>query len=305
MSRTAWSLLCGLAFLWGGTFFFQEIALKGLPPLTIVFGRVGLAALVLLGVAWLGGLRRPREPVVLAGFLVMGLLNNAIPFGLIVYGQTGIGSGLASILNATTPLFVVLLAHHLTDDERLSARRMSGVLLGIAGVAIIVGPDVLTDADGALFAKLAVLGAAFSYALAGIFGRRFRGLPPPVIAAGQTSASALLLLPLVLLIDRPFTLPVPGLDVVGAVVALALPCTALAYILYFRILALAGATNLLLVTLLIPVTALLLGALVLGEEVTPRQLLGMALIGAGLLTIDGRLRLPSRAAVPVPPSAPR
>lgn len=305
MSGRAWTLLVALAFLWGGTFFFQEIALRGLPPLTIVFGRVALAATALLLFVRLRGLSLPREPHVLGAFLVMGLLNNAIPFGLIVYGQTGIASGLASILNATTPLFAVLLAHALTEDERLSARRLGGVVLGLAGVAVIVGPDVLADADGALLAKLAVLDAAFSYALAGIFGRRFRGLPPPVIAAGQTSASTLLLLPVVLLVDRPFALPWPDAEVVGAVAALALPCTALAYILYFRILALAGATNLLLVTLLIPVTALLLGVLVLGEPVTARQLMGMALIGTGLVTIDGRLWALRRLLVPALPPAPR
>lgn len=289
MSFEAWLLLLALSVLWGGTFFFQEVALRELPPFTIVFARVGLAALALLLFVRLTGARLPLEGHLLLAFLLMGMLNNALPFSLIVWGQTEIASGLAAILNATTPLFAVLLAHGLTADERLTRRRLIGVLLGILGVCVIVGPSVLLDLGQTFAAQLAVLGAAFSYALAGIFGRRFRGLPPAVIAAGQTSASTLLLLPLVLLIDRPFQLAMPGGVTIAVVVAMALLSTALAYIIYFRILALAGATNLLLVTLLIPVTALLLGGLVLGETITFAQAFGMLLIAVSLLVIDGRL----------------
>ena len=295
MGAGVWLLLVALSVLWGGTFFFQEVALRELPPLTIVLARVALAALALLLVIGLRGGTRPRDRRTLGAFLVMGLLNNALPFSLIVWGQTQIASGLAAILNATTPLFAVLLAHRLTADERLTSRRLAGVLLGIAGVAVIVGPSVLAELGAALAAQLAVLGAAFSYALAGIFGRRFNGLPPATIAAGQTSASTLLLLPLVLLIDRPFDLAPPGGITISAILALALLSTALAYIIYFRVLALAGATNLLLVTLLIPVTALLLGALVLGERITLPQSAGMVLIGISLLVIDGRILRLSRA----------
>jgi len=290
MTGRVWLLLIGLSVLWGGSFFFAEVALLALPPLTVVLGRVGLAALALLLLVRLTGQRMPGGWAILGAFLVMGLLNNAIPFGLIVWGQTQIASGLAAILNASTPLFAVLLAHVCTSDERLTPGRVAGVLTGLLGVVLIVGRGALGQVGGgAWLAQIAVLAAAFSYALAGIFGRRFRGLPPAVIAAGQTSASTLLILPLVLVIDRPWTLAAPDPSALLAVVGLALLCTALAYVLYFRILALAGATNLLLVTLLIPVTALLLGALVLDEVVTLRQLAGMALIGAGLLTIDGRV----------------
>jgi drug/metabolite transporter (DMT)-like permease len=219
------------------------------------------------------------------------VLNNALPFCLIVWGQTQIASGLAAILNATTPLWTVLLAHALTRDERINAEKAAGVLVGFAGVAAMIGPALLAEIGADALAQLAVLAAAVSYAFAGIYGRRFRamGVPPLVTATGQVTASTLLLLPLALAVDRPWQLALPGPTTVAAVLGFALLSTALAYVLYFRLLASAGATNLLLVTFLIPVSAILLGALVLGERLTARQLLGMALIGAGLAAIDGRL----------------
>jgi drug/metabolite transporter (DMT)-like permease len=219
----------------------------------------------------------------------MGLLNNAIPMSLILWGQIRIGSGLAAILNASTPLFTVLLAHLFTRDERMTARKVGGVLFGLAGVAVMIGPDALGGLNGGLLPQLAMLGAAISYACAGIFGRRFAGAPPLVTAAGQVTASSLTLLPLTLIVDRPWLLPPPGARTWAAVAGLALLCTALAYIIYFRILATSGASNLLLVTLLMPVTAVLLGITLLGEHIEPRHAVGMALIAAGLATIDGRI----------------
>jgi drug/metabolite transporter (DMT)-like permease len=218
----------------------------------------------------------------------MGLLNNLIPFSLIFWGQTHIASGLASILNSTTPLFTAVLAHFLTRDERLTANRLAGVLAGLAGVVVMIGPDVLVGLRANVLAQSAVLCAALSYALAGIYGRRFRGTPPLVTAAGQVTSTSVLLLPVVLLADRPWTLPLPGARTWAAVAGLALLCTALAYVIYFRILAVAGATNLLLVTFLIPVSALLLGGLVLGERLEPRHFGGMGLIALGLAAMDGR-----------------
>jgi drug/metabolite transporter (DMT)-like permease len=224
-------------------------------------------------------------------FFGMGLLNNVIPFSLIVWGQTQIASGLASILNATTPLFTVLVAHVLTADERLSRARLVGVLLGIAGVVVMIGPAAVAELGRDVLAQLAVLAAALSYACAGVFGRRFKrmGVAPLATAAGQVSASSLLILPLALMVDRPWTMPVPGVAALAAILGLALLSTALAYYLFFRILAAAGAVNLLLVTFLIPISAILLGCLVLGEALTLAQVAGMALIGAGLAAIDGRL----------------
>jgi len=288
MGAGAWGLLVTLSVLWGGSFFFAEVALAELPPLTVVLGRVALAALALLAALRIAGLRLPTDRRSLGRFAVMGGLNNMLPFSLIVWGQTEIAGGLAAILNATTPLFTVLLAHVLTADERFSGGRLAGVGLGFAGVVAMIGPAALAGLGASVLAQLAVLAAALSYACAGIYGRRFRGEPPLVTAAGQVTASALLLAPVALLAERPWTLPMPGLATIGALAGIALFSTALAYVIYFRVLARAGATNLLLVTFLIPASAILLGVLVLGEALTPAQLAGLALIGLGLAAIDGR-----------------
>ncbi|MGE8131724.1 DMT family transporter [Methylobacterium sp. NPDC080182] len=303
MSASEWAMLLSLSVLWGGSFFFTRVALSALPPLTLVLLRVGLAALILNAVMPLLGLRMPRTGRAWASFFGMGLLNNAIPFCLIVWGQTRIASGLAAILNATTPLFTVVAAHVFTSDERMTGNRLVGVLIGFAGVAVMVGPNVLAGLGTDLLAQVAVLGAALSYAFAGIFGRRFRrmGVPPLATATGQVTASAFMLLPLVLVADHPWTLPLPGASVWGAVAGIAVLSTALAYVLYFRILATAGAANLLLVTFLIPVSAILLGALVLGERLAPQHFIGMALIGCGLAAIDGRVWVYSQQRRRIPP----
>lgn len=291
MGRVEWALLLILSMLWGGSFFFVEVAVRELPPLTIVVTRVVLGACTLLAVGRLMGLRLPTDRRLWAMFFVMGLLNNVIPFTLIVWGQTHIASGVASILNATTPLFTVAVAHVFTDDEKLTGGRLVGVVLGLVGVVVMVGAATLQSLGVQVGAQFAILAAACSYALAGVFGRRFetRGITPMVTATGQVTASSILLLPVMLVIDRPWQQPMPSLATVNALVGVAVLSTAVAYIIYFRLLASAGATNLLLVTFLIPVTAILLGILVLGETLLPRHVAGMSLIGCGLAAIDGRL----------------
>ena len=291
MTPAEWAMLLALSVLWGGSFFFAGVAVHALPPLTLVALRVGLAALILNLALPLFGLRLPRDRAVWAAFLGMGFLNNAMPFSLIVWGQTHLASGLAAILNATTPLFTVVAAQVLTQDERMTGNRLAGVLAGIAGVAVIMGPATLSGLGADALAQFAVLAAAASYALAGVFGRRFQrmGVPPLATATGQVTASTAMLLPVAMVVDSPWTLPMPSLAVWGAVLGIAALSTALAYVLYFRILATAGATNLLLVTFLIPVSAILLGSLVLGERLESRHYAGMALIGCGLAAIDGRL----------------
>lgn len=290
MGTTEWLLLLTLSVLWGGSFFFYKILVATLPPFTVVLGRVGLAALALNLFLVARRDPMPRRAGLWGAFAVMGVLNNAVPFTLIAYGETHISSGLASILNATTPIFTVLTAHVLTSNEKLSAGKMLGVVLGLAGVAVLVGPEALHGLGKAgLRGEAACLLAALAYAFAAIHGRRFKGIAPMKVATGQLTASTAVLVPLSLAVDRPWTLPAPSLDTWLAFVAFALLCTAFAYMIYFRILASAGATNVLLVTLLVPVTALLLGALVLGERVSGGSLLGMALIGLGLVAVDGRL----------------
>jgi drug/metabolite transporter (DMT)-like permease len=287
MGPVEWGLLLVLALLWGGSFFFSKIAVGAMPPLTVVLCRVTLAALTLNVAVLLGGRRMPADRGLWGAFFVMGLLNNVIPFSLIFWGQTQIASGLAAILNATTPLFTVLVAHLATNDEKLSPSRLLGVLAGVVGVAVMIGPGAF--AGGGTLARIAVLGAALSYAFAAVWGRRFRGLPPVITATGQLSASALAIAPVAILIDRPWSLAFPNPRVVCAIVALALLSTAAGYIVYFALLARAGATNVLLVTLLIPPSALLLGSLFLAEAVEPRDLAGLAFIAGGLAAIDGRL----------------
>ncbi len=291
MGLRDWGLVLGLSVIWGGTFFFVAIAVKALPPLTLVFLRVALAAAVLAFIVPAVGLRLPGDRKTWSAFFSIGLLNNVIPFSLIFWGQTHIPGGLASILNATTPVFAVIVAHFLTQDEKLTANRLIGVLVGLAGVSVIIGPEALRGLGANVLAQLSVLGAAGCYAFAGIYGRRFQrlGVHPVIAAAGQLSASAIMLLPVVLAVDQPWQLPIPAASVLWAVLGLATISTALAYIIYFRVLATAGATNILLVTFLIPVSAIFLGTVFLDEQLAGRHFIGMGLIGVGLAAIDGRL----------------
>jgi drug/metabolite transporter (DMT)-like permease len=289
LGATEWGLLLVLSLLWGGSYLFGRMAVAELPPMTVAWLRVAIAAAVLLiGLAIAGqavgpALLKWRE------FLVMGLVNNVIPFSLILWGQTAIGAGLAAVLNATTPLFAAIIAHLGTADEKLTGNRLAGLLIGIAGVAILVGPEAMAGMGSNVWALLAVLGAALSYGFAGFWGRRFRGLPPALSALSQLSASTLLLLPLILIFDRPLDLTMPSAKVATAILALAVLSTALAYIVFFRILVRAGGSNVMLVTLMIPPSAMLLGWLVLGETLTAGELAGAAVIGLALLAIDGRL----------------
>jgi drug/metabolite transporter (DMT)-like permease len=291
MTRHNWAMLLILSVLWGGSFFFQGVAVRELPTLSIVTLRVAIAALVLWGVVLVSGRAIPRDPKVWIALFGMGALNNVIPYSLIVWGQHSIESGLASILNATTPLFTVLVAGLMLADERFSRAKLAGVGVGFGGAFVMIGPDVLSGLGQDLLAQLACLAGAMSYACAGVFGRRFRrmGIDPVVVAAGQVSTATLLLLPVVAVVDQPWDLAMPSAAAWAAVICLAVLSTAVAYVLYFRILAQAGATNLLLVTFLIPVTGILLGSLVLGERLLPVHGAGMALIGIGLALIDGRL----------------
>lgn len=293
MGGREWFMLLTLSVLWGSSFLFFALLVAELPILTVVLGRVGLAALALNLLLFLRG-----TPMVRAmpwrAFAVMGLLNNVVPFLLFAFAVTRIPSGLAAILNATTPIFTVLAAHALTRDEKLGGSKMIGVASGFAGVVVLVGPGLLADLGQAdVLGQASCLLAALSYAFAGLYGRRFRGLAPLHVATGQITASTALVLPFALIVDRFWALPMPSATVWGALAGIALLCTAVAYILYFAILARAGATNLLLVTFLLPASALVLGALVLAEPVTPRALAGMALMGMGLVAIDGRM-LPGR-----------
>jgi drug/metabolite transporter (DMT)-like permease len=291
MPALDWVLLIILAILWGGSFFFMAIALRELSPLTTVALRIGIGAalLAMLGLV----VRQPLRLSVnlFCSFIVMGALNNVVPFALIGWALRDIPSGLAAILNATTPLFTVVVAHMATLDEKITLPRCLGLLIGFAGVVVMVGRGALINLDAPLTAQLLCLAAALCYALAGVYGRRFRrlGITPLQTAAGQLMASTVLIVPLTVAVDCPCDLHLPSLAASLAILAVGALSTALAYVLYFRILSSAGATNLLLVTFLIPISAVGLGTIVLHEPINTDEIAGMALIGLGLASIDGRL----------------
>lgn len=289
MAARDWGLLLALSVVWGGSFFFAAVALTGYPPLTIVLARVAIAAATLVLLCRALGLGLPRGKEAWIACAGMGLLNNALPFTLFVLAQQHIPSGLAAVVNATTPVFAVLAAHLLTADEKLTRARLAGALTGLAGVAVLVGPT--GGVSGAELLGLALgLAACLSYGLTGVWSRRVKraGLPPLTAAAGQCLAATLMVLPLAVLLERPWLLPAPPAAATAALIGFGLVSTALAYWLFFTILASAGGTNVMLVTLLIPVTAILLGTLGLGETLASRHLTGMVVIGAGLLLMDGR-----------------
>jgi len=290
MGAAEWAMLITLSLLWGASFFFNGIAVKALPTFTVVVARVVIAAAILHLALQASGQRMPGDAALWRTFFAMALINNVLPFSLIVWGQSHIASGLAAIVNATTPLFTVMIAHVFTSDERLTHGRLAGVVIGLSGVAVMIGLDALRDLGVNVVAQLSVLGGAMCYASAAVFGRRFRtmAITPMQTATGQTTAASVILLPVVLIVDQPWTLQMPGPGTIAALFGVAALSTALAYILYFRLLASAGATNVLLVTFLVPVVAILLGTLFLGEVLQPQHLLGMGLIGLGLAAIDGR-----------------
>lgn len=290
MEATDWTILAALSLMWGCAFFFLAIQLRALPPFTIVLMRVGGAAALLLGWAAVTGMKLPGLKLWLA-FVVLAALNNVIPFALYGFAQQHISSALAGILNATTPLWGVLIAHLFTRDERATPAKVVGTLLGFAGVATMIGGDALGGLGENLLAQVACLVATLCYALAAIWSRRFgdAGVTPLGVAIGQLTAATVVMLPLAAIIDRPWTLAMPGPSVWGAALGMILVSTVFAYVLYFRLVERAGASNSLLVTFTIPIVAILLGVVVLGEALLPKHFIGMVLIGLGLAAIDGRL----------------
>jgi drug/metabolite transporter (DMT)-like permease len=288
MNARNWSLLLLLALLWGSSFFFYKVLVAAVPPVTVVLGRVGLAAIAMN--LWLAvqGQSMPMSGKLWLRFLLLGFLNSSFPFVLIAWGELRIASGLASILNATTPIFMVAVAHWGTDDEKLSPGKAAGILLGILGVIVLVGPGAL-GGGGTIWAELAVIAASCSYGFGGVYSRRFKDLSPLQAATGQMTGATILLIPLSLLLDHPWTLVMPHLDVWAAWLAIALVNTALAYVVYYRMVATVGVTYISLVTFLIPVIALFLGGTFLDERVTVQALSGMTIIALGLAATDERI----------------
>jgi drug/metabolite transporter (DMT)-like permease len=291
MNRSDWLTLIALAVIWGAAFLFISVAVREVEPMTYVWLRLTMAAAAMWLFLWWRGEKAGLPRTIWGSIAVLALFNNAIPFVLFGWGQTHIASGLAAILNSTTPIWGVVVAHLYTDDEKLSGRKLAGVLLGFGGVTVMIGPALLGSLGNNVLAQLACLTAALCYAFAGVWARRYRGMgvSPISVTTGQLSAGALMMLPFALLVDRPWLDAMPSLTALGAIAALAVVCSAFAYILYFRLIDRAGATNALLVTLLVPPVAIVLGALVLNEVIEPRDFAGLGLIALGLAAIDGRL----------------
>lgn len=296
MTTSLWGALILLSLIWGGSFLFGRIAVQEIPPLTLVFFRVALAAVAI----WFFVLATRRKIPLTTWFIIniagMAILNNIIPFSFILHGQREIGSGLASIVNAMTPIWTVIIANFLTSDERFTTRKVIGVIAGFCGVAVLMGGDALAGLQASALAQASVLVATISYGFAGVYGKRFKGIDPIMVAAGQLTASALMMGLIVLGTGDAADLKTPSDLAIWSVIGLAIPCTAFAYVLFFHILSNAGATNVSLVTFLVPVSGVLLGILFLGESLTPWHIGGMALVGAGLIILDGRLfgRNPAR-----------
>ncbi len=288
MNARNWGLLLVLALLWGSSFFFYKVLVAVLPPITVVLGRLGIAAVAMNLWLWAQGQRMPLGARVWLRFLLLGFLNCSLPFVLIAWGETRITSGMASILSATTPIFMMAVAHWATEDEKLSLGKALGIALGLLGVIVLVGPTAFRGAS-AVWGQLAVIGSSCMYGLGGVYSRRFKDMKPLVAATGQITGATILLIPASLLIDRPWTLPMPDAQAWGSMFVIALVNTALAYVLYFRMVANVGVTYISLVTLLIPVIALWLGAVFLGESITLQALAGMAIIALGLAATDERL----------------
>ena len=291
MSAADWGVIMLLSLLWGGAFFMIELGLRGFPPITLVFLRMALAVPPMLLILKVMGHRLPGDVKSWRQLFILGTINAALPFILFFWGQTQIDSGLASILNATTPLWGVVTAHFLTRDEKATPARVVGVFLGLAGITVMVGTDALGGMSGNVLAQMACLAATFFYALAAVYARTLSQstMTPLVVATGQVITAALIMLPIMLAVDQPWTFPTPEWDAWAGAIGLAIPSTAIAYVFYFRLIDKAGASNAMLVAFIMPVIAVVLGVAALGETVEPKEAAGAVLIALGLLAIDGRV----------------
>ena len=289
LSPRAWAELLLLSLIWGASFLSIRVALDEVPVMTAVAHRVFWAALILWGYVLVKGLAIPRSARVWGAFFAMGLLNNAIPFSLMAWGQLHIETGLTSIFNAATAIFGVVVAAMVFADERLSWNRALGVVIGFAGVVVAIGPANLMQFDIRSMAQIAVLLGTLSYACAGAWARRtLSHLPPQIAAAGMLTGSSMIMVPLAFYMDGPPQLALQT-DTWFAIAYFAIIATAGAYLLYYRVLSMAGSGNLMLCTLLIVPVAITLGALVLGEALAPRAFAGFAILALGLLILDGRM----------------
>lgn len=295
MSTSAWLILLLLAALWGGSFIFSKVAVSQVTPLTLVLARVLLAAITLHIVCLFTGVRLPTTMKAWTAYIVMGLLNNVIAFSLIFWGQQSIEASLSAILTGATPFFTVLIAGLVLADERFSKEKVIGLIIGFAGVVLVIGPRHMLGLGEHLLAELAIVGAALAYGFSGVWGRRFAGENPLATATGQLTAASVMMIPIAFYFERPLELGPLSTPVIISVLALAIVSTAIAYLLFFKVLKMAGATNTSLVTMLVPVFTMLIAVPTLGERVDALKLLGLIVIGIGLAVLDGRILKSARA----------
>ncbi len=289
LTGRAWAEMMLLAMIWGGSFLSIRVALDEISPLASVAHRTTWAMLVLWGVIAIMRIPLPSDPKIWFSFLVMGLLNNVIPFTLMAWGQLYIESGLTSILNAFTAVVGVVIASLFFADERISLRKGIGVVLGFFGVAVAIGLENFRTLDLRSMAQLAVIGGTVAYAIAGVWARkRLVGMPPQLAAAGMLTGSTVIMLPLAYFIDGPLSFDLEA-RTMWAIGYYAIIATAFAYLLYYRVLAMAGSGNLMLVTLLVAPIAITLGAVVLGEKLGTNAYFGFAILAVGLIILDGRV----------------
>ncbi|MEQ8656735.1 MAG: DMT family transporter [Hyphomicrobiales bacterium] len=288
MSTASWGWLLLLGALWGMSFVFIKVAIVEIQPLTLVFLRTLLASSVLLAICRITGVRMPTSSKAWRDYAILGFFSSSLAFSLIFWAQQFIDASLSSILIAATPFFTVLLAGLLLTDERFTTQKTFGVIIGFAGVVLVIGPRYLFGLGGNLIAELAVLLAAGAYAIASIWGRRFAGEPPLATATGQITTSAVMLFPLAFVFENPLSMDTPSWSAIGAVIALAIFCTALTYLIYFRVLKMAGASNASLVGLVIPAFTMMFAVPLLGEEITLLKIVGMLVIAIGMMVLDGR-----------------
>ncbi len=291
LDGTSWAMIGAMSLLWGSAFLLIEIGLRSFAPNTLVFLRMAIAAPVMLVALFFLKERLPRDWSSWRQLFVLGALNAALPFILFFWGQQYLESGYASVLNATTPLWGVLVAHFLTTNEKATPPRIIGVLLGLAGIIVMVGPDAMGGLSQSLLAQIACLVSTLFYSFAAIYGRKLgqSSMTPMVVATGQVITAGLIMLPVMLWFDRPWEAAMPSMDSVLAAVALGIPATAIAYLFYFKTIDRAGASNAMLVAFIMPVVAIVLGVSFLGETLTGGQIAGTTLIALGLVAIDGRL----------------
>jgi len=290
MGAVEWGLIALQSMLWGSSYFFIAVVSSEVPPLTIAALRTLPAAAVLLLIVLSLGYRLPATLAEWRLFIGFSVFNTVLPFLLIVWGQSRTTGGMAAILNATAPLFGIFLAHVLTHDEKLSWRKAAGIVVGIAGVGVLMGRDVLAGASADLLARLALIAAPLSYVCANIFvRRRLGGYPPFVIAVMQMLGAIFVAVPLALAFDRPWQHAPPSMGALAAIAGMGVLGSALPSLCHFTVLQRAGATNASLVTLIMPLTPILLGGVFLGERLSATDIAGALIIAAALIIIDGRV----------------